>query len=184
MPIRQVLLVISVLAAASASVAHAHSTPYSWTASKANVLLQDGTRIALPADQRASLDAELEALVVQFRRLAMIAGDDPSNWRLTQTYGTYVKLFQSAQETVNAGLSIDAVKCVGQGKALKGKRYKHFRCNTTSYELEIPDIDLRPGADPSLPEPVERPRRLIGPLEAVFTVHVMGKLRMLSQRAS
>jgi hypothetical protein len=183
MRIGKVLLVISVLAA-SASVAHAHTTPYSWTAPKARVMLQDGTTIALPADQRASLDAELEALLDQFRRLAMISGDDPSNWRLTETYGTYVKLFQTAQNTVNAGLSIDAVECVGQGKALKGKRYKHFRCNATSYQLEIPDIDLRPGADPSLPEPVERPRRLIGPLEAVFTVHVMGKSRMLSQRAS
>ena len=81
------------------------------------------------------------------------------------------------------GLSIDTVRCTGQGKALKGKRYKHFRCNATSYVLEIPTIELKPGVDPTLPEVVEGPRRLIGPLAAVFTVHVTGKARMLSQRA-
>ena len=84
---------------------------------------------------------------------------------------------------MNAGLSIDSAKCVGQGKALSGKRYKHFRCPTTSYVLEIPNVELKPGADPALPEVVEGPVRRIGPLEAAFTVHVTGKARMLSQRA-
>lgn len=65
---------------------------------------------------------------------------------------------------------------------LSKKSYKHFRCNVTSYTLEIPTIELVPGADPSLPEVKEVSRRLIGPPAAVFTVHVTGKSRMLSQR--
>ena len=63
------------------------------------------------------------------------------------------------------------------------KQYKHFRCNASSYTLEIPNIELVPGIDPSVPEVVEGARRLVGPLEAVFTVHVTGKSRMLSQRS-
>ena len=50
--------------------------------------------------------------------------------------------------------------------------------------LEIPNIEFKPGANPDLPEVVELSARRIGPLAAVFTVHVMGKSRMLSQRAS
>jgi hypothetical protein len=64
------------------------------------------------------------------------------------------------------------------------KRYKHFRCQATSYVLEIPSIGFAPGADPFLPEIVEGPRKLVGPFQAVFTVHVTGKSRMLVQRTS
>ena len=95
---------------------------------------------------------------------------------------------------VNSGLSIDSAKCVGQGKALIGKftekpgpverRYKHFRCNASSYTLEIPSIELVPGTDPSMPEVAEGPRRIVGPFAAVFSVHVTGKSRMLAQRTS
>jgi len=148
------------------------------------VLLQEGTTIALPQEQRVALDAELEALLAKFRLLVLTAQSDPDDWLLAGTYDNYVKRFQKAQDTVNAGLSIDFVNCVGVGKALKGKRYKHFRCATTSYVLEIPNVELKPGADEALPDVVEGPARRIGPLEAVFTVHVMGKSRMLSQRAN
>jgi hypothetical protein len=50
--------------------------------------------------------------------------------------------------------------------------------------LEIPNIELKPGPDPGAPEVVEGPRRLIGPLQAVFSVHVTGKSKMLAQRTS
>ena len=146
-------------------------------------MLQEGTTIALPADQRAALDAELEAQLKKFNGLLLAAQDDPDQWRLAGTYKNYIDRFRKAQNNVNAGLSIDSVKCTGLGKALKGKRYKHFRCNATSYELEIPNIELQP-ADAVLPEVVEGPRRVIGPLEAVFNVHVTGKSRMLAQRSS
>ncbi len=179
-----VILVFIGALAASSAVALAHKTPFAWTASKARVVLQDESSIALPQDQREALDAELEALIAKFNVLFNTAADDPNQWRLTGTYDNYLDRFKKAQAIVNAGLSIDSVKCVGQGKALSGKRYKHFRCPTTSYVLEIPNVELKPGADPALPEVVEGPIRNIGPLEAVFSVHVMGKSRMLSQRAS
>jgi hypothetical protein len=184
--------------AASAAVALAHSTPYSWSVSKARVMLQEGTNISLPADQRKALDAELAAWVAKFRPLQLTAQaiyestQNPDAQRLNQTYGGYIDRLKKTQVQVNSGLSIDTAKCVGQGKAVIGnfaekpglvqKSYKHFRCNATSYTLEIPNIELVPGADPSLPEVLEGSRRLIGPLAAIFTVHVTGKSRMLSQR--
>lgn len=170
--------------AVSAAFAFAHSTPYAWTISKARVLLQEGTSVSLPPDQRVALDAELEALLGKFQLLKLTAQADPDDWLLAGTYSNYVDRFKKAQDAVNAGLSIDSTKCAGLGKALTGKRYKHFRCAATSYVLEIPNVELRPGADPALPEVVEGPARRIGPLEAVYSVHVTGKARMLSQRAS
>ena len=165
---------------------------------KAQFILQDSTTIALPGTERAALDAEIVAWLKKFRPLLLTAQaaseKDPLAIRLAQTYDTYISRFTTARNTVNAGLSIDSAKCTGLGKALKGnfnekpgaieKRYKHFRCNATSYVLEIPNVELKPGADPALPEVVEGPRRLIGPLQAVFTVHVRGKTRMLAQRVS
>jgi hypothetical protein len=177
-----VLVSIGVLVG-SAAVALGHSTPASWTVAKARVLLQEGTTIALPVDQHAALDAELVRQLRKFNGLLLAAQDDPDQWRLAGTYKNYIDRFRKAQNNVNAGLSIDSVKCTALGKALKGKRYKHFRCNATSYELEIPNIELQP-ADAVLPEVVEGPRRVIGPLEAVFNVHVTGKSRMLAQRTS
>ena len=179
-----VILVSACALAASATVALAHSTPFAWTVSKARVTLQDEATIALPQDQREALDAELEATLDKFRLLLLTAQSDPDDWLAAATYDNYVKRFQKAQDAVNAGLSIDSLKCVGQGKALKGKRYKHFRCDTSSYVQEIPNIELKPGVDPDLPDVVELPIRRIGPLAAVFSVHVMGKSRMLSQRAN
>ena len=183
---RSVFVILASLGAvaASATLALAHSTPYAWTVSKARVMLQEGTNIALPEADRAALDAELNAWLAKFRPLLLTAQADPDQWRLAQTYDAYIDRFEKAQESVNEGLSIDSVRCLGQGKALTGKRYKHFRCNASSYVLEIPNIELVPGADPFLPEVVEGPRRIVGPLQAVFTVHVTGKARMLSQRAS
>ncbi len=179
-----VILVSFGALAASAAVALAHNTPFAWTASKARVVLQEEATIVLPEAERVALDAELEALLDKLRLLELTAGERPEDWLVLATYTNYIKRFRKAQDTVNAGLSIDTVKCAGQGKALTGKRYKHFRCPTTSYVLEIPNIEFKPGANPDLPEVVELSARRIGPLAAVFTVHVMGKSRMLSQRAS
>ena len=198
---RSIALVIVFIAALVASaVALAHSTPYSWSVAKARVMLQEGTNIALPADQRAALDAELAAWVAKFQPLLLTAqtaaqlGQDPNAPRLAQVYNSYIDRLKKLRVNVNSGLSIDSANCAGQGKAVVGRftekpgpverRYKHFRCNASSYVLEIPTIELVPGADPSMPEVVEGPRRLIGPLAAVFTVHVTGKSRMVSQRTS
>jgi hypothetical protein len=185
---------------ASAAVALAHNTPYWWTAAKARVMLQEGTNIALPADQRAALDAELADWLRKFQPLLLTAqtsaqiGNDPRAPRLAQTYSSYIDRLKKLRVTVNSGLSIDSAKCVGQGKALVGKftekpgplekRYKHFRCNAGSYVLEIPNIELDPSIDPSLPEVVEASRRLVGPFQAGFSVHVTGNSRMTSQRTS
>jgi hypothetical protein len=50
--------------------------------------------------------------------------------------------------------------------------------------LEVPNIALDPSIDPSLPEVVEGSRRLVGPFQAGFTVHVTGNSRMVTQRTS
>jgi hypothetical protein len=177
-------VLVSAVALGGSAVALAHNGPYSWTAAKAQVMLQEGTMIALPADQRAALEAELRGLLDQFRLLQLTAQERSEDWLAAATYDNYLKRFERAQASVSKGLSIDAAKCLGQGKALSGKRYKHFRCSVTSYVLEIPSVELKPGKNPSLPDVVEGPVRRIGPLAASFTVHVMGKSRMLSQRAS
>jgi hypothetical protein len=179
-----VILVSACALAASATVALAHNTPFAWTASKARVVLQEETTIALPESERVALDAELEAVLDKLRLLELTAGERPEDWLILATYTNLIKRFRKAQDNVNAGLSIDTLKCTGQGKVLKGKRFKHFRCDTTSYTLEIPNVEFKPGADPALPAVAEGPVRNIGPLAAVFSVHVMGKSRMLSQRAS
>ncbi len=194
-----VVVLVSVGAlVASAAVALAHSTPYGWPVAKAQLMLQEGTNISLPPDQRQALGAELDALIAKFRPLKLTAESayettrNPDYSRLTQTYASYIDRFEKAQATISGGLSIDSAKCAGQGKALIGKftekpgavekRYKHFRCNATSYVLEIPSIELKPGADPATPEVIEGPRQLIGPLQGVFSVHVTGKSRVLVQR--
>ena len=174
------IIVVAATALACSAVALAHNSPYSWTVAKARAMLQENTNIALPEADRVALDAELDAWVKKFGVLVLTAADDP---RLAQTYDAYKRRFAAARATVARGLSIDSAKCAGQGRALTGKHYKHFRCNATSYVLEIPNIELVFGDDPFLPEIVEGPRRRIGPLEAAFTVHVTGKSRMLAQRA-
>jgi hypothetical protein len=183
-------IVISTAALAGSAVALAHNTPYAWTVSRAQVMLQDSANIALPEAGRDALDAELTALINKFGPLQLTAQaeyarlDDPKYAELAQTYGTYIYRFKEARANLARGLSIDSVKCAGQGKALKGKHYKNFLCSATSYVLEIPNVELVPGFDPLLPEVVEGPRRVIGPLAASFKVHVMGKSRMVSQRVS
>jgi hypothetical protein len=184
----------------SAAVAVAHTTPHWWSVSKARVMLQEGTNIALPADQRAALDAELAAWLAKFGPLKLTAeagaltGQDPRAGRLAQTYASYIDRLKKLRVAVNSGPSIDSAKCVGQGKALVGKfnpekpgpvvkQYKHFRCNASSYTLEILSIELDPSIDPSLPEVVEGPRKLVGPIAAVYSVHVTGTSRMLAQRS-
>ncbi len=185
----------------SAAVALAHSTPHSWSVTKARVMLQEGTNIGLPPSQKQALGDELKALLDKFNVLLLTAQSsyestqNPEYSRLGQTYASYIDRFEEAQVAVNGGLSVDSVKCTGLGKALlkqkfteKGrggvveKQYKHFRCNATSYVLEIASVELKPGFDPATPEVVEGPRRLVGPLQAVFSVHVTGISRMLSQR--
>ena len=189
-----IIVVAAAAALAGSAIALAHNSPYSWTVAKARVMLQESTSVALPEADRVALDAELDAWRMKFGQLLLIAqseyirsadlgADDPKYSRLAQTYDAYKRRFEAAQATVARGLSIDSVKCAGQGKALTGKRYKHFRCNATSYVLEVPNIELVFGDDPFLPEVVEGPRRRIGPLPAAFTVHVTGKSRMLAQRA-
>ena len=83
-------------------------------------MLQEESTIALPQDQREALDAELEALIEKFNVLFNTAADDPNQWRLTGTYDNYLDRFKKAQAIVNAGLSIDSAKCVGQGKGSPG----------------------------------------------------------------
>ena len=119
------------------------------------MLLQEGTNISLPPDQRQALDAELEALLDEYRPLKLTAlseyetTQNPDYSRLAQTYASLIDRVEKAQTRINAGLSIDSVKCAGQGKALKGKRYKHFRCDATSYVQEIPSVELKPVAGPN-----------------------------------
>ncbi len=89
-----VVVLVSVGAlAASAAVALAHNTPYSWSVAKAQFTLQDSTTIALPATERAALDAELDAWLKKFRPLLLTAQaeseKDPQAIRLAQTYDTY-----------------------------------------------------------------------------------------------
>ena len=182
----------------SSAVALAHTTPYSWSAATARVMLQEGATISLPSGQRQELDAELKTQLEKFRPLKLTAQasyestQNPVYARLAQTYDTYIKRFELAQKTIASGLSIDTSNCVGQGKAviahfaekagLVEKRYKHFRCSAKSYVLEIPTLEFAPGPDPFVPEVVEGTRRLVGPFDATFIVHVRGKARMIAQR--
>lgn len=178
---KRLLLVIS-LFAATASVAAAHNTPHAWTVGKANVMLPDTVRITLPADLRASLEAELTPLIDRLRLLELAAQQERSDWLAAGTYANYLKRLTEARDRIAKGLPLDSAACAGTGKALSGKRYKHFKCNVTSYVLEVPAVEIAAAENGALPAIVEGPMRRYGPYEAVFTLHVTGPTRFVSQR--
>ena len=148
-----VILVSVGALAASAAVALAHSTPFAWTASKARVTLQDESTIALPQDQREALDAELEALLDEVQACSCSQRSRTQDqWRARRTYDNYLKRFKKAQDD-GERRPVDRLPEVRRpGQGAQGKRYKHFRCDTNSYVLEIPNIELKPGADPPCPK--------------------------------
>lgn len=180
---RRALLVISLLAA-SASIAPAHVTPYSWTAARANVMLPDAVTIALPADVKASLQAELTPLIERFRLLELIAQQERGDWLAAGTYANYVKRLRDARERVQKGLPLDTPRCAGSGRAVKGKRFTHFRCEATSYVLEVPTVELREGEVGALPQAIEGEIRRFGPYRAVFVLHVTGPGKLFARRLS
>jgi len=175
---------IVVLFALWAPVALAHNTKSAWTTAKANVMLPDVVKIALPPDLAQALEGEIGPLLAQLRQLELNAQQERNDWLAAGTYGNYVKRLGDAREKVQKGLSVDPATCVGTGTALKGNRYKHFRCSATSYVLEVPSIELKPGANGSLPEVVEGPIRRFGPFQATFTLHVTGPATCVCIRLS
>ena len=106
--------------------------------------------------------------------LAAIADDADGDWQPWLTFHQLLERYVRARNQVRDGLGIDAAACSGSGKAVQGNRYRHFRCSVTSVALEIPQTELDFG-DQELPRVIERPPRLIGPLEAQLDVHVTGK---------
>lgn len=178
---RRALLTIFVLAA-SASVAAAHSTPYAWTVAKANVMLPETTTITLPADVKASLEAELQPLIERLRLLELTAQQERSDWLAAGTYANYLKRLTEARQRIVKGLPVDSARCAGTGKALSGKRYRHFRCSASSYVLEVPTVEIGAAENGALPAVIEGTMRRLGPYQATFTLHITGPARFVSQR--
>ena len=182
MRVRMLVAVIVVLAA-SATAAYGHVTKYAWTKGKAQVMLPDSATIALPPEVAGPLEAEINALLAQFNLLELQA-QDRNDWLATGTYANYKKRLSEARDRLQKGLSIDSASCKGLGKALTGKRYKHFTCDAMSYVLEVPAVELRGGEGGALPQVVEGPLRRLGPYAAAFTLHVTGAARCIPQRLS
>ena len=160
------------LALASASVALAHNTPWSWSPSRAAQMVTADVTLQLPPTERATLEAEIRNMRSQYLLAEMIA-HDAGDWLAEGMYHNLVTRLTKALDKVQRGFGIDTARCKGIGRPVKG-RFKHFRCSITSQSAEIPTVaSIERDGDKQIV--VEGPPRLVGPLEAQLDVHVTRK---------
>lgn len=178
-------LAASVLAGvflASASVALAHNTKFSWTTAKAQVIVTNDVSLAIPSPQKAELEGSLRAKLALFQSLQLTAQQERGDWMAAGRYGNYVTRFRDALAKVQGGLAVDSAACVGLGKAVKKNRFKHFRCSVTSVAIEVPTAEVLPAAPGQNPEVVDGTPIVVGPFKAVLSVHITGKSSISSKK--
>jgi hypothetical protein len=157
----------------STSIAQAHNTNWAWTEAKAAKMVTRDGKVRLAVGERASLNAELNGAVRQYGAL-VFAAQQVGDVNAMATFQAVLTRYVRARDQVRNGLDIDAAACKGSGAALRGKRYKHFRCSATSAVLEIPQTQLDYW-DHELPTVIEGSPRTVGPLVANLDVHIAGK---------
>lgn len=163
---------------ASTSIALAHDTRVAWTTAKAERIVTRDAIVRLPAQARASLEAELRAAVGLYRTLEETAATQQGSYE--QPAATIHNLryrFSTALKQVQSGLEIEAAVCTGTGAASGGNRFGHFRCAVTSAALEIPSAEVIWEND-TIAAVIEDEPRIEGPFQARLDVHVMGKSKI------
>jgi hypothetical protein len=163
---------VSLLAAAAAQ---AHHGPWRWTTSRAERMVTADVPMRLPPEERATLEAEVRLQRGAYLRAAMVASEG-GDWLAAGMYNNLVLQLTSAISKVESGLGIDDVQCTGIGRAVNG-RYRHFRCAATSGVIEIPTVaSIEREGDREIV--TQGPPRLVGPLNAIFGVHVRGETKL------
>jgi hypothetical protein len=163
---------LSLLAAAAAE---AHNGPWTWTATRAEQMVTAQASIHLPPAEGTSLATELRRQKGGYLSAAM-AASEVGDWLAAGMYNNVVSQLVRALDKVEHGLRIDDVQCTGIGRAVSG-RYKHFRCAAASGVIEIPTVaSIDREGDREVV--TQGPPRLVGPLNAIFEVHVRGKSKL------
>ena len=163
---------VSLLAAAEAQ---AHHVPWRWTTARAAQMVTADVPMRLPLAERATLEADLRRQRAAYLRAAM-AASEVGDWLAAGMYNNLVLQLTSAVSKVENGLGIDDAQCTGVGRAVN-RRYKHFRCAATSGVIEIPTVAsiVREGDREIV---TQGPPQLVGPLNAIFEVHVRGESKL------
>jgi hypothetical protein len=163
---------VSLLAAATAQ---AHNGPWRWTTTRAEQMVTADVPMRLPAADGATLEADLRRQRSAYLRAAL-AASEVGDWLAAGMYNNLVLQLTSAISKVENGLGIDDVQCAGIGHAVN-RRYKHFRCAATSGVIEIPTVaSIEREGDREIV--TQGPQRLVGPLNAIFVVHVRGETKL------
>jgi hypothetical protein len=160
---------------ASTSIALAADIRVSWTESKAEKIVTRDATVRLPAQERASLESELRAAVVQYRLLEETAAEQEGSYgqQASRIHNLRYR-FSTALKQVQRGVTIEGAACDGTGAASGGKRFTHFRCAVTSEELEIPSAEVVWEND-RITAVIESEPRIEGPFEARLDVRITGK---------
>jgi len=160
---------------ASTSIALGGNIPAAWIGWKAEkIVIRDAT-VQLPAQERKSLETELQMTVAIYTLLEGTAAQQ--HGRYEQPAATIHNLryrFATALNRVQQGLAIDKAACVGIGASSADNRFKRFRCAVTSAELEIPSAVVTWEGD-LITGVVEGEPRMLGPFEARLDVRVTGR---------
>jgi hypothetical protein len=160
---------------ASTSIALAADIRVSWTESKAEKIVTRDATVRLPAQERASLESELRAAVVQYRLLEETAAEQEGSYgqRASRIHNLRYR-FSTALKQVQRGVTIEEAACDGTGAASGGRRFTRFRCAVTSEELEIPSAEVVWEND-RITAVIESEPRIEGPFEARLDVRITGK---------
>ena len=129
----------------------------------------------LPPAEGATLEADVRRQRSAYLRAAL-AASEVGDWLAAGMYNNLVLQLTSALSKVEHGLGTDDVQCTGTGHAING-RYKHFHCAATSGVIEIPTVASieREGDREIVTQGLPR---LVGPLNAIFEVHVRGATKL------
>jgi hypothetical protein len=170
------LAVAAFLSLLGAVAAQAHNGPWRWTTTRAEQMVAADVPMRLPPPEGATLEADLRRQRSAYLRAAM-AASEVGDWLAAGMYNNLVLQLTSALSKVENGLGIDDVQCTGIGHGVNG-RYKHFRCAATSGVIEIPTVaSIERGGDREIV--TQGPPRLVGPLNAIFEVHVRGGTKLM-----
>jgi hypothetical protein len=163
---------------ASTSIAVAADNRVSWTESKAERIVTRDATVRLPALERASLESELRAAVMQYGLLELTAVNQEGSYaqQASRLHNLRYR-FSTALKQVQRGVAIEEAACDGTGAASGGNRFRQFRCAVTSEKLEIPSAEVVWENDRITAVIVNEPR-IEGPFQARLDVRITGTTTM------
>jgi len=138
-------------------------------------MMTAGAPMRLAPAEGATLEADVRLQRGTYLRAAL-AASEVGDWLAAGMYNNLVMQLTSALSKLEKGLGVDDVQCTGIGGAVNA-RYRHFRCAATSGVIEIPTVaSIEREGDREIV--TQGPPRLVGPLNAIFEVHVRGTSKL------